>query len=128
MAEGQRVGPQQQHRPHDLRRERRPDPGGVAHQEVLLELPRLSRLDERSREVAEPGRDAIDDRALGDEGVDDVARLLHPPARRLVELDPGPVASDRLDVRDRKVRARQDDGVGHDAEDSPLCSRPCSTS
>ena len=100
----------------------------MAHQEVLLELPRLARLDECGRQVAEPGRHPVDDRAIGDEGVDDVARLLHPAARRLVELDPDPTASDGLDVSDRKVRARQDDGVGHDAEDSPLCSRPCSTS
>ncbi len=46
VAERERVGPQQQHRPDDLARERRPDAGRVAHQEVLLEAPSVGRLDE----------------------------------------------------------------------------------
>ena len=41
--------------------------------------------DERGGEVAEPGRHAVDDGALGDERLDDVPRLLHPLARVDVE-------------------------------------------
>ena len=129
VPQGERVGPEQQHRPDDLARERRPDAGGVAHQEVLLELPRLGRLDERGREVAEAGRHAVHDGTLGDERLDDVTRLLHPLPRARVELDRRAAAGDGLHVGDREVRAGQDDlRFGHVAEDSRLCSRPCSTS
>ena len=100
----------------------------MAHQEVLLELARLFRLDERRRQVAEPGGHAIDDGAVRDQSLDDIARLLHPAARRIVEPDRSPMPGNRLDIGNRQIGARQDDGVGHDAEDSPLCSRPCSTS
>ncbi len=129
MTEGQRVGPQQQHGPDDLARERRPDPRSVAHQEVLLELPGLGRIDERGREVAEAGRHAVDDGAVRDQRLDDVARLLHPRPRVRIEGDRRAAAGDGLHVGDGQVRAGQDDlGFGHVAEDSRLCSRPCSTS
>ena len=77
VAEGQRVGPQQEHRPDDLAREGRADAGGVADQEVLLEPPGVGRLDEGRGQVAEAGRHAVHHGALGDERLDDVARLLH---------------------------------------------------
>ena len=63
------------------------------------------------RQVAEAGRHAVHDGALGDERLDDVARLLHPLARVGVELDRRAVAGDRLDVGDRQVGAGQDDGA-----------------
>ena len=91
--------------------------------------PGLGRLDERGREVAEAGRHAVHDGTLGDERLDDVARLLHPLPRVRVELDRRAAAGDGLHVGDREVRAGQDDlRFGHVAEDSRLCSRPCSTS
>ena len=43
------------------------DARGVAHQQVLLELAGLVAVDEGRREVAEAGRHAVDDGALGDE-------------------------------------------------------------
>jgi hypothetical protein len=124
----QRVRAEQEHRAYDLARERRPDPGGVAHQEVLLEPRGLVRFDDRRGQVAEAGGHAIHDLPLGDEGLDDVARFLHPAAGVVIETRWRVAPRDRLHVVDRQVRARQDDGFGHGAEDSPLCSPPCSTS
>ena len=98
-----------EHRPDDLARERRPDAGRVAHQQVLLEPAGLGGRDRGRREVAEPGRHAVDDGALGDQRLDDVARLLHPLAGVDVERGVGAVAGDRLDVGDRQVGAGQDD-------------------
>ncbi len=110
VAEGEGVRAEQEHRPDDLAREGRPDAGGVAHQDVLLEPGRIRRRDEGRGQVAEPGRHAVHDGSLGDERFDDVARLLHPPAGIVVELDPGTVARDQLDLGDRQVGAGQDDG------------------
>ena len=39
---------------------------------------RCGRVDRRRGQVAEPGRDAVDHGAVGDQRLDDVARLLHP--------------------------------------------------
>ena len=128
VTERKRVGPQQQHGPDDLARERRADAGRVAHQEVRLEATGLFGRDGRRREVAETGRHAIDHGAGVDQLLDDIARVLHPAAGHVVEPGADPEPRDGLDIRDRKIRARQDDGVGHDAEDSRLCSPPCSTS
>ena len=111
VAQGQGVRPQEQHRPHDLARERRPDACGMAHQQVLLELAGLIRLDEGRREVAEPGRHAVDDRVLGHEALDDVAGLLHPLSRMHVERAGRPTAGDSLDIGDREVRPGQDHRV-----------------
>ena len=49
VAEGERVRPEQEHRPDDLARERRPDARRVAHQEVLLEPAGVGRVDPWSR-------------------------------------------------------------------------------
>src|SRR3954467_8716705 len=80
VAEREGVGTEQQHRPDDLARERRADAGRVAHQQVPLEAFGVGWLDRRGSERAEPRRDPIDDRALGHERLDEVARLLHPRA------------------------------------------------
>ena len=63
VAEGERIGAEQEHRPNDLAWEWLADPGSVAHQEVLLEAPGLLRLDEGRGQVAESGRHAVDDGA-----------------------------------------------------------------
>jgi hypothetical protein len=81
----------------------------MAHQEILLKLAGLSRVDEGRGKVTEPGGHAIHDLSGIDECVDDVACLLHPAARIVVEGDGGPVSRDRLDVFDRQIRPRQDD-------------------
>ena len=115
VAERQRVRPQQEHRAHDLARERRPDTGRVAHQQPALEFARPIGVHESRRQVAETRRHAIDDRALRDQGFDDVAGLLHPFARVDVERDGRIAAGDRLDVGDRQIGPGEDhrrQGVG----------------
>ena len=101
-----------------------PDPGGVAHQEVLLE-PRgvgSGRIETR-RQVAEPGRHAVDDLARGDEPLD---RRREPPASGRgppsSSVAPAPrraTASTSAIVRSAPVRTigsvRGADRVGHDA-------------
>ena len=105
--ERQRVRPQQEHRPDDLARERparRPPRGSSGGSPGAR---RVLGRDERRREVAEAGRHAVDDLARGDEGVDDVARLLHPLARVDVERGRGPcraTASTSAIVRSAPVR------------------------
>ena len=113
VAEGQRVGPQEQHRAHHLAREGRPDACRVAHQQVLLEPAGLGRWDRGRGKGAEARRHAVDDGPLRDERLDDVAGLLHPLASVDVERDLRVVAGDRLDVRDGQVGAGQDHDPGH---------------
>ena len=110
VAERQGVRAQQEHRPDDLareRRRRRPPRGSSAGSPGAR--PASAGSIERRREVAEAGRHAVDDGALGDEGLDDVARLLHPLAGVDVERGRRAVAGDRLDVGDGQVGAGQDD-------------------
>ena len=127
-------------------RERRSDLGGVAHEQVLLQATSLCRFDERRGEIAEAGRHPIDDRTLVDERLDDLTRLLHPRSGAVVEADRDVTARDGFDLGDGEVGPRQDDftprrtwsrrpsaalgdlRLGHGAEDSRLCSPPCSTS
>ena len=108
VAEGERVRAEEQHRPDDLAREGRPDARRVAHQQVLLEPARVGGGDHGRGERPEPGRHAIDDRALGDEGFDEVAGLLDPFASVAIERDVGVAACDRLDVGHGQVGAGQD--------------------
>ena len=110
VTERQRVRPQEEHRPHDVARQRGTHPHGVAHEEVLLEPPRVGRRDVRRRQVAEPGRDPVHDLARGHEPLDDGAGLLHPGPGIPVEDGASATPGHRLDVRDRQVGARQDDG------------------
>ena len=113
VAERERVRPEQEHRPDDLARaaaRRRPPRGSSGGSPGAA--PRPPGGIEPGRQGAEPGRDAVDDLARGDEPLDDVARLLHPAAGRVVEGHAGAVAGDRLDVGDRQVGAGQDDRVG----------------
>ena len=83
-----------------------PTPGRVAHQEVLLEPAGLGGRDRGRRQVAEPGRHAVHDGALGDERLDDVARLLHPLAGVDVERGVGAVRGRRPRRRRRSGRRR----------------------
>ena len=122
MTERERVRPEEQHRPDDLLRQVVPDAHRVADQEVLLEPRSVDRVDRPVGERPEPGRDPVDDGAVGDEPLDDVASLLHPLAGCLVQRGSGTVPRDRLHVGDRQVRAGQDDRVGHDGQDSRLFS------
>ena len=136
VAQRERVGPQQEHRADDLARKGRPDARRVAHQQPALELARALWVHERRREVPEAGRHPVHHGTLGDEGLDDVARLLHPLTRVDIEGDRCAAAGDGLDVGDRQVRAGQDHRVGpatvrvevrdlrltHRAEDSRLSS------
>ena len=77
VAERQGIGAEQEHRPDDLAREWLADTRRMAHQQVLLQLRGAGRFDERRRQVAEAGGDAIDDGTLGDEGLDDRTCFVH---------------------------------------------------
>ena len=63
VAQGQRVGAQQQHGPHDRRRQWLADARGVAEQQPLLELPGPLRGHEGRGQRAEAGGHAVDDLA-----------------------------------------------------------------
>ena len=112
VAKGQRVCPEQQHRPDHVPRERRAHAGRVRHQEVLLEPLRILGGDDGRGQRAEPGRDAIHDLPGADELLDDRPGLLHPAPGVDVERCFGTVAGDGFDVLDGQVGAGQDDGVG----------------
>jgi hypothetical protein len=58
----QRRGEQQQHRARDLGIERRSRPDRMRAQQVDLELRGIAGVDPHRRELAEAGRDAVDDR------------------------------------------------------------------
>ena len=112
--ERERVRAQQQHRPHDLARQRLADARGVADEQVLLEPLGVGPVDRPIGERTEPGREPVDDRALVDERLDDGARPFHPRACRGVQHRLGAVARHRLDVADAEVGAGQDDALrGH---------------
>ena len=147
VAEGQGVRAQQQHRPHDLTRERRPDADRVADQQVLLEFAGALGRDRGAGQIAEARRHPVDHGSLLDQALDDVAGFLHPRAGMDIEGHRDVAARDGLDVGDGQVRPGEDHGrratrhpgalvrismrpqwFGHDAEDSGLCCRPCSTS
>ena len=70
-AERQRVRAEQEHRAHDLARQRLAHAGGVADEQVLLEPLDIGPVDRSVGERPEPGRQPVDDRALVDERIDD---------------------------------------------------------
>jgi hypothetical protein len=123
VAQSESVRPEQEHRPDDLDREGRADSGGVAHQQVLLESGGIGRGDEGGRQVAEPRGHAIDHLARCDQALDHVAGFLDAPTGVAVELDPGAVTGNSLDIGDRQVRPGEDDGLGHDVDGSRLSCR-----
>ena len=110
VTQGQRVGAQQQHGPHDGRRQRLADAGGVAQQQPLLQLPGALGRHEGRGQRAETGGHAVDDLAGSDEPVDDGAGLQDALASIWVEPDAAPAQGHRLDVGDGQLRAGQDDG------------------
>ena len=67
VPQGERVRPQQEHRPDDLAREWLAHARGVADEQVLLEPLGIGAIDRAVRERAHPGRDAVHDRALVDQ-------------------------------------------------------------
>ena len=70
-----------------LARKRRPDSRGVAREQVLLELRSIGRVDRQRREVAKPGRHAVDDLAALDDPVDQRPGGLDAPDRVRMERD-----------------------------------------
>ena len=112
VPQGQRVRPEQEHRPDDVPGQGRADACRVAHQQVLLQPRRVGRCDEPRRQGPEAGRDPVDDLAGGDEPLDDVSGLLHPRPSVAIERDGRPAAGDRLDAGDREVRPGQNDRLG----------------
>ena len=61
--------------------------GGMAADQVQLELGQLPGRDHHGGELAEPGVDAVDRPALVQDPLDDLAVLHHPGQRRGVEGD-----------------------------------------
>ena len=100
VAERQGIGAEQEHRPDDFAGEWFADTRRMAHQQVLLQLGRAGRLDERCRQVAEAGGDAVHDRTLGHEGLDDRTCFVHAPSGVDVEGGPRSAAGNGLDVAD----------------------------
>ena len=74
IALGQHVGAQRHRRAHDRYRQRFADAGGVAAQQVDLQLGERVGRDPNLGEVAESGVDAVDRLVAAREGVDDRAR------------------------------------------------------
>ena len=109
MAERQGVRAEQEHRPDDLARERLADAHRVAHQQVLLQLRRAGRFDERRGQVAEAGGDAVHDRTLGDERLDDRTGFVHARAGMDVEGSRCAMAGHGLDIADGQVGSGEDD-------------------
>ncbi len=112
VAERQRIGPQEKHRPDHLARQCVPDAGGVAHQEVLLEPPRVLGRHGPGRQRPESCRHAVDDFAGGNESLDHIAGFLHPGASVVVQFDGSAPTSDRFNPAEGQVRAGEDDGLG----------------
>ena len=109
VAQGQCVGPQQQHRPDHVARQRIADADGVGDEQVLLEPGGVGRIDEGRGQVAEAGRHAVDDLPRRDQPLHDVTRLGHPAARVVAQPDPPPGSRHGLHVGDGEVRPGQDD-------------------
>ena len=113
VPQGERVGPQQEHRPDDLARERLAHARGVADEQVLLEPLGVGPVDRAVREGAHAGRDAVHDRALVDQRLDHRAGALHPRTSGRIEGRLRAAAGHCLHVADGQVGARQDHRVGH---------------
>ena len=78
VALGEAVDEQQQHAAHDLVRQRLADADRMRAHEVELQLRGVRRVDPHRREIAEPGRDAVHDGAVGDHRIDRLATAHEP--------------------------------------------------
>ena len=96
-------------RAHDLARERRAQPDGVAAHQVLLQLADLVDGDVRGGQQAEAGGDAVGDLLAGDDGGDDVVGRLDALARGSAEGHLGPAARDGDDLVDGERRVADDE-------------------
>ena len=98
MAPGEAVHEQQQHAAHDLVGQRLADADRVRAHEVELQLGRVRCLDPHRREVAEAGRDAVDDGAVGDHRVDRLPAAGEPRERVVRERRRRTAAGDALEL------------------------------
>jgi hypothetical protein len=106
----ERVGSEQEYRPHDVFGERRPDADGVAAHEIALQGAQLVVRNAHGREIAETSVDPVDGIVgLGDLP-DDLRGLLHLALRGAVDANGDVAARDRDDVGDRQVPPRQPEG------------------
>ena len=94
----ERVGAQSDHRPHRFVGERIPDPGGVASDEVLLELEQPVARDGHLGETSEARRDPVHPVAPRDRALDRLAGSGHRAPRHGSERDADPPAGDVLEV------------------------------
>jgi hypothetical protein len=117
LREGSR--PEQEDGANQGVRQRRPDPGGVRADEVVLECLRLVTIDARRGEGTEPGGDAVDDVSRFDGCVDNGAGWLH-PVREVWSGDrPCPAIGD-LDYLARGEWPAIDDNLGHGEDGNGL--------
>src|SRR2546423_2155501 len=106
----ERVGAEHEDRPNDVLRQRRPDPDGMAADEIALERPQLVVRHTHGREIAEPGVDAVDGiLALRDLG-DDLCGLTDLALRGTVEAHRNAPARDPDDVGDGEVVTGEPEG------------------
>ncbi len=117
VAEGERAGPQEHHRSHDVVLDGVAHAGGVRADERGLQRPPPVGRDRHGGERAEPGRDAVLRFALG-EAVDDGTGRCHSFDRRLGELHRFATTGDGDDVVDGDAWSVEVDG--HDVRSSPL--------
>ena len=113
VALGDDIGAQQHHRADFALRHRIADAGGVTANEVALQLGQPRRRNRDVRQLAEAGRHAIDDGAVGDEAVDHPSSPRGALARRAGESDGSKVARDGDHVFDPQRIAVEDDFVWH---------------
>ncbi len=119
---GQHVRAEEDEGARLLRPERGPDAGGVRAEEVQLELAQAVEGNVHVGEVAEAGRDAVDDRPARDGVVHDASRGPHRVPRGGGEDDGPAPAGDRLEAVeieapavDREGRSRGEGAHGGDA-------------
>jgi hypothetical protein len=109
-AGSERVGAENQDRPHDVFRQRWTDADGMTTHEIPLQRAEVVVRDAHSREVAESGVDAVH-RIVGLSDLrDDPCGLLHLALRGAVEANRDIASGYRDDVGDGQVVAGEPEG------------------
>ena len=107
LAPGEGVGPKHHHGAHDGFRQGVSDPGGVADDEVALELAHAIRRDGDVGKLAESRRDPVDALAARGRLLDDAPRARHRPAGGRRQGGPHLALRDTPHVGQREVEPRQ---------------------
>ena len=113
------VRAQQHHRAHLALGQQIADAGGMAANEIDLQLGESLRRNRDLGQLAEAGRHAVRDRALGDEVIDDRCGSRCALARVRREGDRSAVARDRRNLLERERISVDDDFVDHGGNVEP---------